>query len=150
MADKPTIDSVTTFVAVLPGDTLEKILVEKFQGKKTPRTLAAARRIQAKKQVVKIPRNLLRQLWRTIGGWYPQYMKAGGWDQISRSSSYTYSQVTIGDLKVIVQTSGDCAYYAWLEYRSRKVAMLDQSTSNWLSYQETGKRVKAIGTPYTG
>jgi len=69
MADKPTIDSVTTFVAELPGISLSEEM-KKFQGKKTAKSLAAARRIAAKKKIVKIPRNLLRKLYRVTGGFH--------------------------------------------------------------------------------
>ena len=66
--EKKLLDSVTTFVAELPGLPLAEAL-KKFQGKHTARTLAAARRMCGKKRQVKVPRNLLRQLWRITGGW---------------------------------------------------------------------------------
>jgi len=69
MENKKTgIEAIETFVAEIPACTLEQALA-KFHGRRTPKTLAAARRIVAAGKRVKIPRHLLRQLWRITGGW---------------------------------------------------------------------------------
>jgi len=62
------IDAIETLVAEIPTCTLEQALA-KFQGRRTPKTLAAARRMVAAKKRVKVPRHLLRELWRITWGW---------------------------------------------------------------------------------
>jgi len=57
------------YVVELPPPSLEEILDEKFEGNRTPHTLAAARRIQAKPRCLRVPRNLMNQLWTLTGGW---------------------------------------------------------------------------------
>ena len=140
MADQPTINSVTTFVAELPGFPLSSAL-KKFQGSQSLRTLAAARRIAAKKVRVKIPRNLLRQLWRFTGGFKMGAVKASVEEPLptkDRSGNITGPLVAVrlGDLEAVFRLGND-GYYGpacWLRYRGQQVGILTSANDQgcWL------------------
>lgn len=138
-----TIDSVTTFVAELPPPSLEEVL-EKFQGRRTPRALAAARRICAKKRTVKVPRNLLRQLWRVTGGWKEGSMKVG-WDE---EPDERWTSLRLGDLLVVFSPRTDDRRVAMISYRGFRVARIDQGYSSWLNYKKVNGAVEALSAPY--
>ena len=76
MANPPTIESVEAFEAHLPGLSFEQAL-EKIPGRRSLRKEQAARRLANKTRKVKIPRNLLRRLWRMTGGWAPNSIQPG-------------------------------------------------------------------------
>ncbi len=145
MADvKKPIDSVTTFVAEIEKPSIE-LVIAKFQGKHTLRTLAAARRIRGKKERVKIPRNLLRQLFRGTGGWNDNCLKPG-WPSDVPSSA---KKVTIGDLTVSMwdTTSGRSSGYpgAALEYRGRKAAHVPAEWRSWRDDNKAKGFLAALG-----
>lgn len=140
MAENPTIASVTTFVAELPGLPLSSAL-KKFEGRHGLRTLAAARRIAAKKVRVKIPRNLLRQLWRFTGGFKMGAIKASVEEPVptkDRQGNVTGPLVAVrlGDLEAVFRLGSD-GYYGpacWLRYRGQQVGILTSANDNgcWL------------------
>lgn len=137
---KPTINSVTTFVAAIEKPAIG-IVLKGFTGNQTPRTLAAARRIRAKKEKVKIPRNLLRQLWRITGGWNEGRLQTGWGSQTgeptsSRSTGTQYwKAVKLGDLMAIMSHDGNSYLPCLLLYRGKKVARLegDWQKEVWLN-----------------
>lgn len=55
------------YLVQCPPPPLDRVLT-KFEGRRTPKTFAAAKRIQ-KAGVLRIPRNLLNTLYRITGGW---------------------------------------------------------------------------------
>lgn len=57
-----------TLVVQTSPPPLEEVL-QKFEGRHTARTLAAARRIQAQSGQVKIPSNIIKKLEGITGGW---------------------------------------------------------------------------------
>lgn len=140
MAEQPSIDSVTTFVAELPGQSLA-LALKKFEGPQSLRTLAAARRIAAKKVRVKIPRNLLRQLWRFTGGFQMGAIKASAEEPAptkNKSGNVTGPLVAVrlGDLEAVFRI-GDDAYYGppcWLRYRGQQVGIITSANDKgcWL------------------
>jgi hypothetical protein len=149
MADeKKPIDLVTTFVAEPTGLSLEESL-KKFQGRRTLRTVAAARRITAKKRKVKIPRNLLRQLFRLTGGWKPDQIQAN----TEVPSEKNLRLVVVGDLEAIFELE-DRLYYGptvWLRYRGRLVAKIKngQYDQPWLDAKKAVGAAVSLGVPYT-
>ena len=151
MADAPkiTIDSVTTFVAELPGPPLAAAL-GKFQGRRSGRTLAAARRISAVKTRVKIPRNLLRQLFRLTGGFDPAKLKVHTTPPPERNGGY--KEILIGDLGVVMGEAL-CSSYgprAWFRFRGQWVAELrvsDTYSAPWLDKAKANEAA-LIGVPY--
>lgn len=99
MADeKKAINSVTTFVAEVHRHTLADALA-KFAGRHTPRTLRAAQRVAAKKTRVKIPRNLLRQVWRLTGGWKDGHLLPG-WPPEEKIQGGQLPWIQVGGLEV--------------------------------------------------
>lgn len=152
MADTRTIDSVTTFVAELPGEPVQKVLAEKFQGNKTWRTLSAARRIAAKKCVVKVPRNLMRQLWRITGGWQAGYPQVGWGNNdptpsTDRRGNTTYwKAVTLGELTAIFNPGSDYAPCVLL-YRGMQVGRI-ADWNGWVSRERALGAAKALGVDW--
>ncbi len=124
--DRFDIRHVTTFVAVLPGLPLEEVM-KKFSGQRTPRTLAAARRIAAKKREIKIPANLLKKLHRLVGGF--DFSKIKNERQKFKAESYAANnkmyKIVIGDLEVVIRPND--YVYALLYYRGINCAYLGYS-----------------------
>lgn len=154
----PTIYSVTTFVAEIEQPGIQEFL-QKFQGSKTARTLNAARRMRAKKNVVKVPRNLLRQLWRITGGWKETKMKAG-WadmntqpDTSSRSGTKYWRAVVVGDLIALFGHDGTSYTPCLLLYRGQKVARIQGEgyyENPWINEAIAKGTMIALGTDWQG
>lgn len=107
-------------VFALPGTTL-KTALEKFQGKRTLRTVAAAQRIAEQKKNVRVPRNILRKFWRATGGWDTGRCKlTAGWGEYQPT---TGQKVMIGDLTVYFHDwkDGKKPKVLLAEYRGQKV-----------------------------
>lgn len=119
MADY-TVKDVKTFVAELPAPTMQEILQTKFQGRKTTKTLAAARRIAKHKRTVKVPRNLLRKLFMITGGWVDEALTT------KPIFDYKiYPKFEIGDLTVYANVTQDSWYFTvFLVYRGVYVASI--------------------------
>jgi hypothetical protein len=126
----PSISSVTTLVVELECPPPDE-LIRRFAGRHTGRTLAAVRRIRTKKETVKVPRNLLRQLWRLTGGWKKEF--SPGWGRSVPTAEFKV--IAIGDLKVINRD-----YTTFLEYRGRKVA----SSTDWQFWAVDATRTGAF------
>lgn len=153
----PTVDDVETLVVFSrQQETLEQAL-GKFQGRRTPKTLAAARRLVSKRKQVKVPRNLLRQLFRATGGWQLNQLRPG-WAQLTPAADW--KRLQFGDLVVGVspvpsgytEAQYPASRSAVLSYRGRKVAHIAGQWSDgqsWLSGQKLAQAVKAVGTPWT-
>ncbi len=137
-------DSVGTFSFNLTRGDSKKILNEKLQGRKTPKAYAAARRIAAKKQRVKIPRHLVRQVWRTTGGWREvgvNYVK-WGWEYTPDTN---WVAITFGgDLKLIMQTDGSPYCCVW--YKGIKVFSF--SHYGWNDIVRAREARDALAVPY--
>lgn len=139
MANTPTIADVQTLVVPLPQLAIADV-IKKFQGRHTPRTLAAARRIRAKSKTIKIPRNLLRQLWRITGGWKLDQVKEG-W---SDTPTNTWKVIRLGDLEVVIR--GDNYPRTNLLYRGQKVVNIDYGS--FLNQELVRGARDALGVPY--
>lgn len=138
--EKKLLDSVTTFVAELPGLPLAEVL-KKFQGKHTARTLAAARRM-CKKRQIKVPRNLIRQLWRITGGWGS--LKNPNWAFFSKVT--LEKKVAVGNMEIMMGSHPewrDPIYY--LAFRGEVVAV----TENWRDANRLNDAFASLGVPLT-
>lgn len=158
MADaaKITIDQIKTLVVELQTETLASAL-KKFQGRRTPRTVAAARRIAAKSNRVKIPRNLLRQLFRLTGGFNPAHFKAGT-EKWNINNDWETIAVKIGDLEVVAcrkksDQALSCNYgpHVWFLYRGALVgrATCDCNSPFWLDRDRATGGIRSLAEPWT-
>lgn len=138
-----TIQDIKTVEFSRPPLDLGEVL-DKFQGKRTSRTLAAARRMRAAKHTVKLPRNLLRQLFRVTGGW--QNPLKEGWNNTTPDTGWKVLQV--GDLELIIQnqSGGNNFYNGLLRYRGLPVARID---SYWNDQAKLRGAVQALGVAFT-
>ena len=134
--EKKFLDSVTTFVAELPGLPLAEAL-KKFQGKHTARTLAAARRMGAKKRQVKIPQNLRRQLWRITGGWHQ-------WQPAPKVEGTPEKVIRVGDIELRLHKNGRHEYN-YVFYRARCVAYVEY----WRDGNRLSGAFASLGVPFT-
>lgn len=138
MADlqKTGIEAIETFVAEIPACTLEQALA-KFQGRRTPKTLAAARRMTTAKKRVKIPRHLLRQLWRITGGWMGLAKESADCGNIRAIDNqkavkefleaWSGNTLKIGDLQVVIGIESGFPGMSLLLYRGTPVAKVSAS-----------------------
>lgn len=138
------INSVTTFVAELQGLPVEEVLRIKFTGRHTARSLAAARRISAKRQRVKVPAHLMRQLWRITGGWVEDRL-AAGWHSNPGSGSVVVR--VGGDLSLILRP--DYPSTAFLKYRGYKVGSFNMNSGGWIKQEVVVTSAKALGVPWS-
>lgn len=146
MAETPTIDSVTTFVATGICRTIEEV-VASFGGRHTPRTLAAARRIRAAEanRGIKVPCNLLRQLWRATGGWKEGALKSG-WGNMKPDEGWKV--VKFGDLEVIMSPASNSYRPAILKYRGLPVARVGEGYGDWLDVKLVSGMAATLGVSY--
>lgn len=137
------IEDIKTTEFPRPAQELGLVL-EKFQGKRTSRTLAAARRIRAAKNTMKLPRNLLRQLFRVTGGWKNPLKE--GWNNTTPDSGWRVLQV--GDLELIIQNQngGNNFYNGVLRYRGLPVARID---NYWNDQVKLRGAIQALGVSFT-
>ena len=135
MADKKlSIDSVTAFVAELPPMNMAEVIAEKFEGRVTRRTLCAAQRIVQKKKTKKVPRNILRQLWRLTGGWKNTECLQQAFGKID---SGKFSVLYFGDAEFLIK--GDL--YAWIAYRGVPLIKLRR---NWQDENKLKALISAL------
>ena len=153
--EKPSIDSVTTFVAELSLVSTKNAL-EGLQGRHTVRSLQAARRIAAQKKTVKIPRNLLRQLFRGTWGFKMEAIKASTEPPRTTTGRADHQlwTVQLGDLVVVAKTTED-GYYnhgpsCWLQYRGQWVAQIiaDPNGQTWSEKDRANGFFRVGGVPY--
>ena len=140
MSDITSVKDVTTLVVTLPPPPLEEV-IKKFSGVHTPKTLAAARRLVKKTVTVKIPRNLMREVFRITGGW----KNSDNWkatDFVLNNDVKFY--IEVGDLKLFLRSD----YYVYLMYRGRLVAEIE-NYSDWVEYRKVVIPFKTIGKPYS-
>lgn len=113
-------DWVTTFEVEIDPPPLEE-RVNKFTGRKTSRTLQAARRMNNKKRV-KVPRNLMREAYRLMGGWTENAWQLGNWEGKMRSDllperGNNFLKVAIGDLLLIQKGKDGSVFMFFRGYR---------------------------------
>ena len=129
-----TIDDLKTFEVEVAAPPLEKI-VEKFAGRRTRKTIAAAQRVAAKKKKIKIPRNLLRALWRATGGWKEAGRLTLGWGNWPQGGVFPADtrRILIGDLRLYGVPNHDPNYQMmFFGYRHwRRVAHFPSNWGTW-------------------
>lgn len=160
MADekKPAIADIKTFSAKIQTENLESAL-KKFQGRRTISTVQAARRIAGATREIKIPRNLLKQLFRLTGGFQQEnfiIINKSSKEDLLRSD-YKNVAIKIGDLDVVFQkdSSGrlrtNNGPRVWLFFRGVLVAS-DPNTWDkklWLEERRVGGAVDSLGVEFT-
>jgi len=116
MADneKPTIESVEAFVAEFPKLKVTEIIQDKFVGRVTHRTIQAAQRIAASRRTIKVPRNILRRLWRLTGGWEEGILTSAYGKMLEAES---FSVLPIGDAEILWPYTNKNTSEACLVYR---------------------------------
>jgi len=146
------IDAVQTLVCTIPGAPLADVL-KTFQGRRSDRTVAAARRIGAKPRTVKVPRNLLRQLFRLTGGW--KEGQGEGWQACGETPptdnrNVRYTSLRVGDMEVVFYLDSCYAPAAWICYRRTFCAKLspDYQKERWLDKAKVAAAVASLGTPW--
>lgn len=160
MADekKPVIGDIKTFSAKIQTETLDSAL-KKFGGRRSIRTVQAARRIAGKKRDIKIPRNLLRQLFRLTGGFrQEQFVVPANLDYLydrGNRDDYKPVAIKIGDLEVVFLKDNrgslrtNYGPMAWLFFRGKLVASTSGNNYCWLDNNRVGGAVASLGAEFT-
>ena len=139
MADQVSISSVTTLVVELLGPPADEVLKAKFAGRHTAKSLAAARRIAAKRQTVKVPAHLMRQIWRITGGWRQPWLR--GWDT-NPSSDWLRIEL-VKDLWLYLWARDQYSSRGLLMFRGRKIAHMP--SNGFVDDRQGQGAAKALG-----
>jgi len=158
---KPQIGDIKTFLAKVPTETLESAL-KKFQGQRTISTVLAARRIAGAKRDVKIPRNLLKQLFRLTGGFKQEQITAP--EESSRDLGYYLAGDNQGKYKALALKIGELETVfvednrgyletnygpkAWFFYRRKLVACTSGKNYCWLEDKQVNGAVHSLGVEF--
>lgn len=155
----PTIGDVKTFSAKVQTENLDSAL-EKFLGRRTIRTVQAARRIAATNRDVKIPRNLMRQLFRLTGGFKQEHLVAPKNDPFKdynyyMKNDYNPIAIKLGDLEVVFfeddkrRLKTNYGPLAWLFFRGKLVARTSGNNYCWLDDNRVSGAVHSLGVKFT-